>query len=238
MSVDRHVAESLPAYALGILDEEELAHVAQHLARCGNCRDELQSYEMIADRLALAAPDHEPPARLKKRLMERVSLPAPEEARTWLQQLASLFRQAMPVWGLAIVVLIVGLALSNLWLWQQVKQSKQATLPQGMQVVVLTGTEVAPSATGALVVSEGGEYGTLVVDDLPPLDAEHEYQLWLIRDGARTSGGVFSVNDEGYGALWVSAPEPLISYPAFGITVEPAGGSPGPTGDKVMGGDL
>jgi anti-sigma-K factor RskA len=104
-----------------------------------------------------------------------------------------------------------------------------------MQVVAMLGTEVAPAATGMLVISEDGEYGTLVVDGLPALDPAHQYQLWLIRDGQRTSGGLFSVNPEGYGSLWVSSPEPLSSYPAFGITVEPVGGSTGPTGEKVLG---
>jgi anti-sigma-K factor RskA len=32
--------------------------------------------------------------------------------------------------------------------------------------------------------------------------------------------------------------EPLLKFQAFGITVEPTGGSPGPTGEKVMGGEL
>jgi hypothetical protein len=63
------------------------------------------------------------------------------------------------------------------------------------------------------------------------------FGLALNSDGLRTSGGVFAVNPEGYGALWISSPEPLSSYPAFGITIEPVGGSPGPTGEKVLGGN-
>ena len=110
--------------------------------------------------------------------------------------------------------------------------------PGGMQVVAMVGTDAAPAAVGTLVISGDGEYGTLAVDGLAALDPDHQYQLWLIRDGQRTSGGVFSVNPEGYGALWISSPEPLSSYPAFGITIEPEGGSPGPTGDKVLGGSL
>jgi anti-sigma-K factor RskA len=107
-----------------------------------------------------------------------------------------------------------------------------------MRVVALAGTEAAPAATGTIVISGDGEYGTLVVDGLPPLDAARQYQLWLIEDGQRTSGGVFSVSSEGYGAMEIASPEPLSRYSAFGITVEPAGGSPGPTGDKVLGSAL
>jgi len=47
------------------------------------------------------------------------------------------------------------------------------------------------------------------------------------------------VNEEGYGSIVVSSQEqPLISYSDFGVTVEPAGGSLGPTGEKVLGGEL
>jgi anti-sigma-K factor RskA len=89
-----------------------------------------------------------------------------------------------------------------------------------------------------LFLSKNGEYGTLMVDHLPPLGQDQQYQLWLIKDGKRTSGGVFSVNLDGYGSLWVTSPEWLANYSALGITIEPTGGSPGPTGAKVLGGNL
>jgi len=91
---------------------------------------------------------------------------------------------------------------------------------------------------GMLVISKDGNYGTLIVENLPPLDQAYQYQLWLIKDGQRTSGGVFSVNEDGYGVLYVLSKKSLISYPSFGITVEPAGGSSSPTGDKVLSGNL
>ncbi|MCJ7660988.1 MAG: anti-sigma factor, partial [Anaerolineales bacterium] len=107
-----------------------------------------------------------------------------------------------------------------------------------LTTVAMVATDYTPEATGTLVISMDGEYGVLVVDALPILDESQQYQLWLIYDGQRASGGVFSVNDEGYGSLSVSSEKPLSSYPAFGITIEPAGGSPGPTGEKVLGGEL
>jgi anti-sigma-K factor RskA len=75
--------------------------------------------------------------------------------------------------------------------------------------------------------------GTLIADHLEPLSPDQQYQLWLIENGDRLDGGVFDVGDDGYGSLTVRAPEPLDSY-AFGVTIEPAGGSPGPTGPRVL----
>ena len=57
-------------------------------------------------------------------------------------------------------------------------------------------------------------------------------------DGLRTSGGVFSVSEEGYGYLEVSSEKPLFDYSEFGITTEPLGGSQEPTGEKVLGGEF
>lgn len=234
--------ELLPAYALGCLDKEEAVQVAGHLAGCAGCRAELLSFQVVAERLALAAPDAEPPAHLKQQILGQLQTPRQEPAaeprRPWRERLATLFRRPAPAWGWASLVLVALLVLSNVWWWQRAGRGGPPAMPGGMQIVALAGTAAAPAAVGTLVISGDGEYGTLVVDGLPPLVPEQQYQLWLIRDGQRTSGGVFSVNAEGYGALWISSPEPLSGYPAFGVTVEPEGGSPGPTGDKVLGGRL
>jgi anti-sigma-K factor RskA len=237
-----HVIEWLPAYALGSLENIEADQVAEHLATCPECRAELLPYATVAEQLALAAPDGMPPASLKGRILDQLQTrrlePAVAPRRSWWQMVAGLFQKATPAWGIASLALVVLLVISNLWWWQRADRAEPAVDAGGMQVIAMVGTEAAPEAVGTLVISGDGEYGTLVVDGLPALDAEHQFQLWLIRDGQRTSGGVFSVNAEGYGALWISSPDPLSSYPGFGITIEPAGGSPGPTGDKVLGGSL
>lgn len=237
---ETHVSDLIPAYALGCLDEDEDILVSEHLPTCSACQAELEVYQTVTDRLAFTAPDASPPADLKRQLMDRVQSAHPPATaaprQSWWEQLTSLWHRAAPAWGAVSLVIILALAVSNLMLRQQVNESTAE--PEGMRVVRLSGTDAAPDATGTLVVSADGEYGTLVVDGLPLLDDAHQYQLWLIRDGQRTDGGVFSVNDEGYGALWISSPSPLSSYPAFGVTIEPAGGSPGPTGDKVLGGSL
>lgn len=242
MSTDAHVFELLPAYALGSLDEDEATQVADHLSACPVCRAELRSYEEVVGRLALATPDTAPPAELGQKIMGRLQTPrsgvVAEPRRAWWQPLADLFRRPAPGWALASLALVALLITSNLWWWQRANRDEPMVTPGGMRVVAMVGPTTDSAAVGTLVISGDGEYGTLVVDGLSPLDEGHQYQLWLIRDGQRTSGGVFSVNSEGYGALWISSSEPLSSYPAFGITVEPAGGSPGPTGEKVLGGTL
>ena len=86
-----------------------------------------------------------------------------------------------------------------------------------------------------MMVFANEKYGTLTIHNAPGLDSTHQYQLWLVKDGKRFNGGVFSVNEDGYGVLQISADLPLETYQSFGVTIEPFGGSAAPTGKKVFG---
>lgn len=246
MGEKEHITELLPAYALDILEEEQIFQVEAHLAGCPACHRELEGYLRVVERLPLGAPEVQPPPDLKRRLLANLPQsstvrPAGDKAapaRGGGQTLADVLRRLWPVLGAASLVLVLGLAISNLLLWQQVRGFQAARREAALGVVDLSGTEYAMGATGVIVISMDGEHGTLVVDRLPVLGEDQEYQLWLIRGDTRDSGGVFSVGEDGYGSVWVHAPDPLASYPEFGVTVEPAGGSPGPTGPRVLGGAI
>jgi anti-sigma-K factor RskA len=239
MNLDEgHIVELLPAYALNILTQEETSRVTEHLATCLACQAELRAYQLIADDLPLALAQAAPRPVLKDQLMREIrsrkaksTLASP--LTVW-QQLAIFLRRSAPAWAMALVVV---LALGNLLLWRRLHATGDRG-PAPMQVIALANTQNSPKAMGTLVINQSGEYGSLVVDGLALLDSGHQYQVWLIKDGQRTSGGVFSVNPEGYASLELDAPLSLIQYQSIGITIEPAGGSPGPTGVKVLGGDL
>jgi anti-sigma-K factor RskA len=242
MPVETHVNELLAAYALDCLDKGEKEQVERHLERCGQCRDELVTYQEVAGLLPFGAPSVDPQPELKARLMAQVqkragSEPHKASSTGWIDLISNWMRRAAPVWGTVSLVLVILLGVSNLLLWGQVRDL-QSNIPLQMQIVQMAGTTAAPQADGVIVISGDGDHGTLVVDRMPALDEGQQYQLWLIDDGQRTDGGVFSVDKDGYGSLWVSAPKPLASYPSFGVTIEPKGGSPGPTGQKVLGGGL
>lgn len=80
--------------------------------------------------------------------------------------------------------------------------------------------------------------GILEANDFPPLAPGMAYQLWLIKDGQRTSGGLFTVSDTGSGTLIFTPPDTLEAFDGMGITPEPASGSPGPTAPPVVTGSL
>lgn len=69
-------------------------------------------------------------------------------------------------------------------------------------------------------------------EGLPPLPDGRTYQLWTIVRGAPVSHGVFALPADG--RAQVLAPAPPGPIDAVAVTIEPAGGVPAPTGDKVL----
>ncbi len=241
MVPEKHVTDLIPAYALDSLNPKERQQVAEHLKRCESCQSEVQAYRQVVDQLALAVPGKAPSAELKQKILrslreKRLPATARRPASAWKALLTRL-QTTSPAWAFASLFLIIILSASNLWMWQRLN-NLEAVAQAGFRVVALVGSNKTPQASGMLVLSHDGDMGTLVVDGLPALDPLHQYQVWLIRDGKWTNGGVFSVSNEGYEAMRVFSDQPLRLFPAFEITVEPAGGSPAPTGEKVLSGSL
>lgn len=238
MSDESHVSDWLPDYALELLTEEETAQVVGHLKTCPACRAELRAYQLTVDALPLALAQAAPRPALKDRLMKeiharQVKASGATRPSFWQSWIAFNRRSAL-AWSLALIVV---LAAGSILLWQRVNQlSSRPVTP--MRIFALTNTKDSPQAVGSLMLNPSGEYGALVVDGLPKLDAGHQFQIWLKRGNERISAGVFSVNSDGYASLEISAPLPIIQYQSIGITVEPKGGSSGPTGVKVLGGTI
>jgi hypothetical protein len=95
----------------------------------------------------------------------------------------------------------------------------------------LAGVAPATAARGRAYVSASrGMF--FAAEALPPLPAGRTYQLWSIVGGQPVSHGVFG--PEGDGRAQVLAQAPPGPVDAFAVTIEPAGGVPAPTGDKVL----
>ena len=224
----RHI---LPAYAIGAVDPEDQAIVETHVAQCADCRAELATYRALADDLLYAIPPYEAPQKIEKRLQQVVHSPQraqPAGRRQWARSLA-----------LAAAVLIF--LLSNaFWAYQtrtlseelRVQATALAVLAEAPKVT-LRG-DAAPEARGVLYLRPEANVALLRIYNLPPLPPDRAYQVWLIYDGHRDTGALFQVHQGDEIVVLIRAPRPLAEYDAIGITVEPAGGSPGPTGPRVL----
>lgn len=82
--------------------------------------------------------------------------------------------------------------------------------------------------SGEVVWSSTRQEGYLTFRGLPPLDADHRFQLWIVdghRDGAPVDGGLFEVDDAGDTTVVpVHAALPIAEPSAFVVTVEDKAG--------------
>jgi anti-sigma-K factor RskA len=92
-------------------------------------------------------------------------------------------------------------------------------------------------AHGHLWASPQEQVACLVVQGLPALPDDQVYQVWLVRDNQQSSGGTFEAHN---GKAWafVDSDQPMAEYDELFVTIEPAGGSPAPSGARVVSGAL
>lgn len=102
------------------------------------------------------------------------------------------------------------------------------------QATVMFGTNEAPGLQGTFF--HKGEEGALVVHGLEPLPIDQTYQFWLVTEnGEQVSAGLFLV-DENAEPTWatLALPQEAPEYVVVGVTIEPATGSPFPTGPMLL----
>jgi anti-sigma-K factor RskA len=240
-----HIQSLLPAYALNALSAEERWQVEEHVAVCPDCREQLDGYLSVAELLLSAVPAVEPPAGLRARLIAAIGEPRaasrPRKARLFSG------------WRALAAGLLSLLVIANALLFIQTRNLTRQQAQLGQQLAedqVALGLAAYPSARAALVRGDG-TYGTFLFEpDLPlsilyawglePLAQDQTYQAWLIEpDGDRVDGGIFRVEQgTGFVHILIRAPQDLSAYVGVGVTIEPKGGSPAPTGPRVLGADL
>jgi anti-sigma-K factor RskA len=236
MSDEHMMRDLLPGYSLGILEEGERNAVREHLGGCASCRAELASFTEVTGRLAAAAPLREPPRGLEERILQGIAARRPDP----VSRSTSAVRRGAPWRALTAIAAMCALALGvgNLLQWTGVLQAPLRGTQSRFTTALLSGTGDARNAYGTIVLDPADNKGVLAVTGLPKLDDRHQYQLWLIRDGQRRSGGVFSPDEEGYGGMLLTVPEDFKDFRSLGVTVEPRGGSTLPTGARVLFGSL
>lgn len=236
--------ELLPAYGMGIVDLEESRLVEDLLPLCPEAAKELDNYRQMADDLLLDVPQMEPPAALLDHILDATSDETRRRFAAWP------FRQALLAAAVALLLALNGvLVLQLLDLNQRYDalsrqlDSRTALLANVAGDDLLTfelidARDSAPVAGGRLLCHPQERSAILQVENFPSLSRNMVYQVWLIRDDQRTSGGLFEVDSTGRGTLVIDSPLPMGEYQYVGITPEPAGGSDSPTAPPVVRGAL
>ncbi|MEU7783225.1 anti-sigma factor [Amycolatopsis sp. NPDC049159] len=222
------------AYALDAVSDVDRAEFERHLGECPACRQEVEELRATGARLGAAA-EVTPPPELKlvvladvartRQLPPRVPVVRKlSRAKTWQLRIALFGAAAAAV----VAVIVAGVQTTT-------------TVPQQKADPVLAApdaTAIQGSGQGSatLVVSRSRKQAVLLASGLPALDAAHVYQVWLIGKGGAHSAGL--MQPESPDRMRPMRAELPPGVDRIGITVEPAGGSPGPTTPAVTRIDL
>lgn len=229
MSDHEEILGLIAAYALDVLDPDESTLVQAHLPGCAACRRELDACLHLTDGIGLSASDALPPSGLEERIIREASLMRPRQimgsTRRWTAGLAA-----------AAAVLILFLGAGNVAQW--VRSPQFQAQQKGLVTVALMGTGENREAYGTIVVDKDDNEGVLAVRGLKKLGLDQRYQLWLKKGDELQSGGLFAVNEDGYGSLLIKIPGGFRGFRTFSISVEPADGSVLPRGTIILSGGL
>jgi anti-sigma-K factor RskA len=231
------------------LPEEERLEFEHYLSTNPNLQSEVEELGAFADLLALSPEQQEPSPGLRRRIMDTVQAEAvqtqghPRAARrSWLDRLWD----AVGLRDLALAgaaVLVVGLFSWGMLLQGEVKdlqgrvqglQGQVQDQSQGPQMIALGGAGTEQGARAQLVTLEG-DRAVLVAEDMPPVPEGKTYQIWVIKGDTPQPSGLFEPKG---GSIAAVVEKPVEGADAVAVTVEPEGGSPKPTTDPMLVGEV
>ena len=93
-------------------------------------------------------------------------------------------------------------------------------------------TQTADGQDATLVWSGDLGLSAIIVDDLPALGDDKDYQLWYIGAAGPVPAGTF--DSDGSGTSWRVLDGTMTAGDTVGVTVEPKGGSEQPTTDPIV----
>ena len=226
----QQVDELAAGYALGALSPEQREEIDAHLATCAEHSTVLREMRATVGVLHHGAPDHEPPSTLKARIMAAAradiegTSPAPAPADAPVEFSRKSYGWQFPV-PFGVAVAAVALLVAGLLAWNVVLQFSR---PEETEAFVrYMGTEEIHA-----FVYYVEDVGVITASGMDPLPENRTYQAWAVIDGKPVSLGLLEISEDGEGYVLldqhVTEDEPVF------ITIEPVGGSPTPTGAKVV----
>lgn len=208
-------------FALDALDADERSAFVDHLETCESCRAEVTSLLESSGRLAQAAAA-DPPPELKTRVLAAV------DARIGANVVPLARQRRFRVAAIAAAAALLAIVGTAGLLRNDAGPSAEDVL------AAADATPVTLSAEGFEAVftyslTEGA--GVFASATLPALGGGETYELWLIDDDGAAPAGLFVPAADGTSIALVEDVRPGRT---LGLTIEPAGGSPQPTGNVLL----
>ncbi|GAA1406966.1 hypothetical protein AUR04nite_04540 [Glutamicibacter uratoxydans] len=261
--MEKNEHELLSSFALNALTDAEREEVLRYAATSDSARQELDDLQDTAAQISLSEPAIQPPDRLKASIMNAIqdveqlpptplvqsesASPAsdPHAAEAHKSELPRGGGKSQKFFALAAGVLLLAAGSLGAVAWNLNAQQKQ--LDAQMQAIsgerddmrqIMSAPDMKSKSQtledGATVrITYSAQSGLMAVSTagMPELPEGKAYELWIISDkGAASAGMIHDVK----ATETMMIAEPMQGATHFGITVEPASGSPTPTTQPIM----
>ncbi len=251
---EERLIELAPLAALGALDGEDRAGFESQLASSAAAQRELRAFEELVGRLGLATAPVPPSLALRRRVLGAAAATAEGPTHRWA-----------PLAMAAAVILALAGGLFALRDQRDAARREAAALRAASEkaeeelaalryrlaqeasvrellshadsrVASLAGLPAAPQARARVVWNASRREAVLVAAGLAPAPEGKAYEVWVIAQASPVPAGVFQVDAEGGAVFRLPAVDDLARVKTFAVTLEPAGGTPAPTGPMVLAG--
>jgi anti-sigma-K factor RskA len=230
---------SVAAYVLGALEDDEAEEVRSHLETCPTCPAFAEELRRAVGVLPLAAEPVAPPADLRNRILSATGAPVPPRQSAVIAGKPTAARDRFR-WGpvavaaAAVIAFALGAGLG-------VGIGRTTVPPPAATAVAqfsMTGTGDMQGAHGSVFVLKNEELTFVQFSGLPQIAPDRVYELWLIpSSGQPVPGAVFAPDQRG-GQVVVLGHD-LAGYKALAVTEEAApNGATAPTQQPQLTGTL
>jgi hypothetical protein len=243
---EKSECEGIFEYLSGDGSDMQRKRFERHLATCSDCLEEASLWREVSERLAEDVELLEPPADLKEFVLRPIL--DNEKAIEKPIKKASRFRTKRFFAGAIGIALLAGVFLSG-WLlrdmqYRSTDKAASVQSPASIETLFHLNANRAggkfndnPQAYGVacLVKSDSKEQLVVYVFGSPRTKDSEAYQVWLLKNGQRSSAGTFTVGASGIGIMTLPLTKGIPDFDAVGVTLEPDSHSSSPRGPKMFG---
>lgn len=230
------IAEAIAAHALEALPPDEEASIVAYIAAHPEADALLEEYRAVVGLLPYTAAPSALPPYVRDGVLRSIR---GERTRR---------RFSLPPVRYRFVSAFVASALVLLLVWNVGLQFRTSPAPArpdasisdilsqpGLMTYAMEPQPDAPSASGRIYLTPDLKQAAISVWRLPELAPDQTYQLWFrLDDQTRVSITTFAVDAKGAAVVRLTVPWMSRPYVSCGITLEPRGGSPQPTGPRIL----
>lgn len=235
------------------LTKEQVEAFESHLLTCPTCAEELMELHELTEDLPYDSEPIDPLIGMKERVLSNIvngtdTVESTREqeinqnttVRQWQAPNKKKKRWYKPLIAAVLTASLLGNGLALIYFSKGQEKTESApedeSLDTVQEMISLSPSEGVDAEATAMMIEQNGATNLVVqAQDLPSLEGEETYQVWVLQDGDPSRAGTFVLNEKGIGAVsYVINDDIDHEWDTIAITKEPNANSQEPKGDILL----